>query len=80
VAGIVSEARARVGSNLARETDLRMHRVFRPHSIVVPDDDYLEKVQALCRKHNVLLICDEVQTVRGFPPLFLPFLYVYPHR
>ncbi|GAA6053214.1 hypothetical protein JCM3770_000035 [Rhodotorula araucariae] len=30
--------------------------------IVVPDDDYLEKVQALCRKHNVLLICDEVQT------------------
>ena len=33
-------------------------------SIVVPDEDYLEKVQALCRKHNVLLICDEVQTVR----------------
>ncbi|GAA5999762.1 hypothetical protein JCM10207_005896 [Rhodosporidiobolus poonsookiae] len=30
--------------------------------IVVPDEDYLEKVQALCRKHNVLLICDEVQT------------------
>ncbi|GAA5939640.1 hypothetical protein JCM10213_009148 [Rhodosporidiobolus nylandii] len=30
--------------------------------IVVPDEDYLEKVQALCKKHNVLLICDEVQT------------------
>ncbi|GAA5913728.1 hypothetical protein JCM6882_002327 [Rhodosporidiobolus microsporus] len=30
--------------------------------IVVPAEDYLEKVQALCRKHNVLLICDEVQT------------------
>ncbi|GAA5958308.1 hypothetical protein JCM21900_001346 [Sporobolomyces salmonicolor] len=30
--------------------------------IVVPDEDYLEKVQALCMKHNVLLICDEVQT------------------
>ncbi|GAA6005977.1 ornithine-oxo-acid transaminase [Rhodotorula paludigena] len=30
--------------------------------IVVPDEDYLEKVQALCKKHNVLLICDEIQT------------------
>jgi ornithine--oxo-acid transaminase len=34
---------------------------------MVPDDDYLEKVQALCKKHNVLLICDEVQTVRPPP-------------
>ena len=49
--------------------DLRMHMLApRPHSIVVPDDDYLEKVQALCRKHNVLLICDEVQTVRVHSP------------
>lgn len=30
--------------------------------IVVPDDDYLSRVHALCKKHNVLLICDEVQT------------------
>lgn len=30
--------------------------------IVVPDDDYLRRVKALCEKHNVLLICDEVQT------------------
>lgn len=30
--------------------------------IVVPDPEYLTKVQALCRKHNVLLICDEIQT------------------
>ncbi|RPB04750.1 ornithine aminotransferase [Choiromyces venosus 120613-1] len=30
--------------------------------IVVPDDDYLTKVHALCKKHNVLLICDEIQT------------------
>ncbi|KEI39733.1 uncharacterized protein L969DRAFT_87737 [Mixia osmundae IAM 14324] len=33
--------------------------------IVVPDYDYLEKAQALCRKHNVLLICDEIQTGLG---------------
>ena len=30
--------------------------------IVVPDDDYLKQVRALCDKHNVLLICDEIQT------------------
>ncbi|VVT46399.1 uncharacterized protein SAPINGB_P001194 [Magnusiomyces paraingens] len=30
--------------------------------IVVPDADYLTKVSALCKKHNVLLICDEIQT------------------
>ncbi|KAI5778523.1 pyridoxal phosphate-dependent transferase [Geopyxis carbonaria] len=30
--------------------------------IVVPSDDYLAKVRELCTKHNVLLICDEIQT------------------
>ena len=30
--------------------------------IVVPDDDYLRQVKALCEQHNVLLICDEIQT------------------
>lgn len=30
--------------------------------IVVPDDDYLKEVRALCDKHNVLLIIDEIQT------------------
>ena len=30
--------------------------------IVVPDEDYLKKVRALCDKHNVLMICDEIQT------------------
>jgi ornithine--oxo-acid transaminase len=30
--------------------------------VIVPDDDYLNKVHALCRQHNVLLICDEIQT------------------
>ena len=30
--------------------------------VVVPSDDYLAKVAALCKKHNVLLICDEIQT------------------
>lgn len=30
--------------------------------VVVPDDNYLNKVHELCKKHNVLLICDEIQT------------------
>jgi len=30
--------------------------------IVVPDDTYLQEVRALCDEHNVLLICDEIQT------------------
>jgi ornithine--oxo-acid transaminase len=30
--------------------------------IVVPDDSYLRDIQALCKKYNILLICDEIQT------------------
>lgn len=30
--------------------------------IVVPDEDYLKKIRDLCDKHNVLLICDEIQS------------------
>ena len=30
--------------------------------IIVPDESYLKEVRELCDKHNVLLICDEIQT------------------
>lgn len=30
--------------------------------VMVPDDDYLQKARKLCTEHNVLLICDEIQT------------------
>mmetsp|Transcript_4526 Transcript_4526/g.12672 ORF Transcript_4526/g.12672 Transcript_4526/m.12672 type:complete len:365 (+) Transcript_4526:1-1095(+) len=30
--------------------------------VVVPDDAYFPEVRRLCSKHNVLLICDEIQT------------------
>lgn len=33
--------------------------------IVVPPAGYLKACQAICRKHNVLLICDEIQTGLG---------------
>lgn len=29
---------------------------------MVPDPEYLQEARALCNKHNVLLICDEIQT------------------
>lgn len=32
------------------------------YSIYVPDDGYLAKCHEICKKHNVLLICDEIQT------------------
>jgi len=33
--------------------------------VVVPDDGYLQQVSALCKKHQVLFIADEVQTGIG---------------
>jgi hypothetical protein len=33
--------------------------------IVVPPAGYLARVRELCTQHDVLLICDEIQTVRG---------------
>jgi ornithine--oxo-acid transaminase len=33
--------------------------------VVVPDDEYMSKVHAICKKHKVLLIADEVQTGLG---------------
>ena len=33
--------------------------------VIVPDDDYWPKVESLCKKHNILLAMDEVQTGFG---------------
>ncbi|OMJ19326.1 Ornithine aminotransferase [Smittium culicis] len=33
--------------------------------VMIPSDGYLKKCAELCKKHNVLLICDEIQTGLG---------------
>ena len=33
--------------------------------VIIPPDGYLTAVQALCKKYNVLFICDEIQTGLG---------------
>ncbi|ODV92147.1 hypothetical protein CANCADRAFT_30391 [Tortispora caseinolytica NRRL Y-17796] len=55
----VEEAFERAGDKIAA---FLVEPIQGEAGIMVPDDDYLQKVQALCRKHNALLICDEVQT------------------
>lgn len=30
--------------------------------IIIPQEGYLKQVEAICQKHNVLFICDEIQT------------------
>lgn len=41
--------------------------------IVIPPAGYLKECQAICQKHNVLLICDEVQTGLGRTGRFLAY-------
>jgi len=39
--------------------------------IIIPPAAYLKECQAICKKHNVLMICDEVQTGLGRTGSFL---------
>lgn len=58
--------------------DLALEQAVTPHTVgfmvepiqgeagvIIPPDGYLRKAQAICRKHNILLILDEIQTGLG---------------
>lgn len=41
--------------------------------IIVPPEGYLKKCEEICRKHNVLMLCDEIQTGLGRTGKLLAF-------
>lgn len=43
--------------------------------IIVPPDGYLKACETICRKHNVLLICDEIQTGLGRTGKLMAYQY-----
>ncbi|RAQ70596.1 ornithine aminotransferase [Aspergillus flavus] len=53
------EAFAAAGFNLAAFV---IEPIQGDAGVIVADDDYLREARALCDKHQVLLICDEIQT------------------
>ena len=63
---LVEPIQGEAGYGSASHTLIFVLLTLTPFRIVVPPAGYLQKVRELCTKHNVLLICDEIQTVR-FP-------------
>lgn len=57
--GDVEEAFNNAGSKIAA---FLVEPIQGEAGIIVPDKEYLQQVRKLCDKHNVLLICDEIQT------------------
>ncbi|PRT54778.1 Ornithine aminotransferase car2 [Wickerhamiella sorbophila] len=55
----IAEAMAAAGDKIAA---IILEPIQGEAGIVVPDDDYFPRVAELCKKHNVLLIADEIQT------------------
>ncbi|KAK2839207.1 hypothetical protein FQN49_006370 [Arthroderma sp. PD_2] len=53
------EAFEAAGSNLAA---FMIEPIQGDAGVIVADDDYLQEIRVLCDKHNVLLVCDEIQT------------------
>ncbi|KAJ7305488.1 ornithine-oxo-acid aminotransferase [Mycena albidolilacea] len=64
-AGLLGLARSATSSARWSCTAFLVEPVQGEAGIIVPPPTYLPAVAALCKKHNVLLICDEIQTGLG---------------
>ncbi|KAI9794882.1 MAG: ornithine aminotransferase [Peltula sp. TS41687] len=59
---LVSDLRSALEAHGTQTAAFLVEPIQGEAGIVVPSDDYLKEVKALCEKHNVLLISDEIQT------------------
>ncbi|KAH9824069.1 pyridoxal phosphate-dependent transferase [Melampsora americana] len=62
---VLSDLEAALNAHGSHTAAVLLEPIQGEAGVFVPDDDYLIKVQKLCRDHNVLLILDEVQTGLG---------------
>ena len=60
-----AEAVALIGRNNPDVTAVLVEPVQGEGGIIIPDDDYLKSLRAICDEHNWLLMLDEVQTGNG---------------
>jgi ornithine--oxo-acid transaminase len=60
--GNIKSLKSKINSNTAA---FLVEPIQGEAGIVVPPDGYLQDVEELCRKNNVLLICDEIQSGLG---------------
>jgi ornithine--oxo-acid transaminase len=60
--GELSDIQKLLEENHSNTAALLIEPIQGEAGIVVPPDNYLRDVKALCEKYNVLLICDEIQT------------------
>lgn len=63
--GHAEDLEAAFASHGARVAAVILEPIQGEAGIVVPPEGYLARVQELCRKHNALFICDEIQTGVG---------------
>jgi len=59
------QAMEKVAEQEAEIVAVLVEPVIGEGGIVIPDDDYLVKIRALCDRHNWLLMLDEIQTGMG---------------
>ncbi|KAI0028571.1 ornithine aminotransferase [Vararia minispora EC-137] len=60
--GHAEDLRAALAVHGARVAGFLVEPIQGEAGIIVPPESYLKEVRALCDAHNVLLICDEIQT------------------